>query len=155
MEFKHEVENNFADIIQEYQFNLIKVNEDEIMLFHPNYALTIWKSREGIDIYYFFLHNLEKMKITNFLFSNYEKDLLANVTPANNLTDQISNSLLIHARGLSKYFPEVLSGQNDWVNKFKENKFYNEPRAINKDEYSAYQTIIKNINGKKIEGFQN
>ncbi|EOI7322638.1 hypothetical protein ACVHOT_002933, partial [Listeria monocytogenes] len=25
MEFKHEVENNFADIIQEYQFNLIKV----------------------------------------------------------------------------------------------------------------------------------
>ncbi|HFJ9986366.1 TPA: hypothetical protein ACQZ2R_003041, partial [Listeria monocytogenes] len=23
MEFKHEVENNFADIIQEYQFNLI------------------------------------------------------------------------------------------------------------------------------------
>ncbi|HFK0730532.1 TPA: hypothetical protein ACGXPN_002884, partial [Listeria monocytogenes] len=22
MEFKHEVENNFADIIQEYQFNL-------------------------------------------------------------------------------------------------------------------------------------
>ncbi|HFK4916663.1 TPA: hypothetical protein ACTOG2_003073, partial [Listeria monocytogenes] len=26
MEFKHEVENNFADIIQEYQFNLIKVN---------------------------------------------------------------------------------------------------------------------------------
>lgn len=54
MEFKHEVENNFADIIQEYQFNLIKVNEDEIMLFHPNYALTIWKSREGIDIYYFF-----------------------------------------------------------------------------------------------------
>ncbi|HHQ1142761.1 TPA: hypothetical protein ACSKHD_002746, partial [Listeria innocua] len=24
MEFKHEVENNFADIIQEYQFNLIK-----------------------------------------------------------------------------------------------------------------------------------
>ncbi|HFK6438115.1 TPA: hypothetical protein ACGXRZ_003097, partial [Listeria monocytogenes] len=39
MEFKHEVENNFADIIQEYQFNLIKVNEDEIMLLHPNYAL--------------------------------------------------------------------------------------------------------------------
>lgn len=89
------------------------------------------------------------MKITNFLFSNYEKDLLANVTPANNLTNQISNSLLIHARGLSKYFPELLSGQNDWVKKFKENKFYNEPRAINKDEYSAYQTIIKNINGKK------
>lgn len=27
MEFKHEVENNFADIIQEYQFNLTKVNE--------------------------------------------------------------------------------------------------------------------------------
>ncbi|HHQ1199965.1 TPA: hypothetical protein ACSKOW_002920, partial [Listeria innocua] len=26
MEFKHEVENIFADIIQEYQFNLIKVN---------------------------------------------------------------------------------------------------------------------------------
>ncbi|HBM4560886.1 TPA: hypothetical protein LWO52_000571, partial [Listeria monocytogenes] len=151
----HEVENNFADIIQEYQFNLIKVNEDEIMLFHPNYALTIWKSREGIDIYYLFLQRLEKVKITNFLFSNYEKELLANIIPANNLTDQISNSLLIHARGLSKYFPEVLSGQNDWVKKFKENKFYNEPRAINKDEYSAYQTIIKNINGKKIEGFQN
>ncbi|EGU1081513.1 hypothetical protein P9J94_002112, partial [Listeria monocytogenes] len=111
--------------------------------------------REGIDIYYLFPHSLEKVKITNFLFSNYEKDLLANITPANNLTDQISNSLLIHARGLSKYFPELLSGQNDWVKKFKENKFYNEPRAINKDEYSAYQTIIKNINGKKIEGFQN
>ncbi|HHQ1168827.1 TPA: hypothetical protein ACSKPC_002942, partial [Listeria monocytogenes] len=47
------------------------------------------------------------------------------------------------------------SGQNDWVKEFKGNKFYNEPRAINKDEYSAYQTIIKNINGKKIEGFQN
>lgn len=84
MEFKHEVENNFADIIQEYQFNLIKVNEDEIMLLHPNYALTIWKSREGIDIYYLFLHSLEKVKITNFLFSNYEKDLLANITPAQN-----------------------------------------------------------------------
>ncbi|HCA3953896.1 TPA: hypothetical protein MPW73_002954, partial [Listeria monocytogenes] len=52
MELKHEVENNFANIIQEYRFNLIKVNEDEIMLLHPNYALTIWKSREGIDIYY-------------------------------------------------------------------------------------------------------
>ncbi|EAC4614342.1 hypothetical protein ARR90_13460, partial [Listeria monocytogenes] len=90
-----------------------------------------------------------------FLFSNYEKDLLANITPANNLVDKISNSLLIHARGLSKYFHELLSGQNDWVKEFKENKFYNEPRAINKDEYSAYQTIIKNINGKKIEGFQN
>ncbi|EAG7372348.1 hypothetical protein BLH32_14670, partial [Listeria monocytogenes] len=147
MEFKHEVENNFADIIQEYQFNLIKVNEDEIMLLHPNYALTIWKSREGIDIYYLFLHSLEKVKITNFLFSNYEKDLLANITPANNLVDKISNSLLIHARGLSKYFHELLSGQNDWVKEFKGNKFYNEPRAINKDEYSAYQTIIKNING--------
>ncbi|EEO4440759.1 hypothetical protein G6H18_002962, partial [Listeria monocytogenes] len=120
---------------------------------HPNYALTIWNSREGIDIYYLFLHSLEKVKITNFLFSNYEKDLLANITPANNLVDKISNSLLIHARGLSKYFHELLSGQNDWVKEFKENKFYNEPRAINKDEYSAYQTIIKNINGKKIEGF--
>ncbi|MEN0606551.1 hypothetical protein AAHP79_14290, partial [Listeria monocytogenes] len=29
MELKHEVENNFANIIQEYRFNLIKVNEDE------------------------------------------------------------------------------------------------------------------------------
>lgn len=81
--------------------------------------------------------------------------MLANITPANNLTNQISNSLLIHARGLSKYFPEVLSGQNDWVKKFKENKFYNEPRAINKDEYSAYQSVSKNIDDKKIKGFQN
>lgn len=78
------------------------------------------------------------MKITNFLFSNYEKDLLANITPANNLIDQISNSLLIHARGLSKYFPELLAGQNDWVEKFKESKFYNEPRAIDTDENAAY-----------------
>ncbi|EIE5735673.1 hypothetical protein LDQ56_001486, partial [Listeria innocua] len=100
--------------------------------------LTIWKSREGIDVYYLFLHSLEKVKITNFLFSNYEKDLLANITPANNLTDKISNSLLIHAKGLSKYFPELLSGQNDWVKKFKESKFYNEPRAINTDEHAEY-----------------
>lgn len=35
MEFKHEVKNNFPDIIQEYQFNLIKVNEDEIILLSP------------------------------------------------------------------------------------------------------------------------
>lgn len=67
MEFKHEVENNFADIIQEYQFNLTKVNEDEIMLLHPNYALTIWKSREGIDIYYLFLQRLEKSENNQFL----------------------------------------------------------------------------------------
>ncbi len=45
MDFKHTVQNCFADIIQEYQFSVIKVNEDEIMLLHPNYALTIWKSR--------------------------------------------------------------------------------------------------------------
>ncbi|PDC54710.1 hypothetical protein A4Q01_03125 [Listeria monocytogenes] len=102
MEFKHEVENNFADIIQEYQFNLIKVNEDEIMLFHPNYALTIWKSREGIDIYYLFLQRLEKVKITNFLFSNYEKELLGIIIPENNLTYKMSNNLLINARGKSK-----------------------------------------------------
>ncbi|MGC9268109.1 hypothetical protein [Listeria ivanovii] len=138
MDFKHAVQNSFADIIKEYQFNLIKINEDEIMLLNPDYALTIWRSREGIDIYYLFLHNLEKVKITNFLFSNYEKDLLASITSANNLTDKISNNLLIHARGLSKYFPELLSGQNDWVEKFNENKFYNEPRVINTDEHAAY-----------------
>lgn len=35
MGFKHEVKNNFPNIIQEYQFNLIKVNEDEIIFIVP------------------------------------------------------------------------------------------------------------------------
>lgn len=139
MEFKHTVQNSFADIIQEYQFNLIKVNEDEIMLLHPNYALTIWKSREGIDIYYLFLNRLEKVKITNFLFSNYEKSLLANIVPANSLADKISNGLLIHSRGLRKYFPELLAGKTDWIEAFENTNFYNEPREISVDEQEAYQ----------------
>lgn len=139
MEFKHAVQNSFADIIQEYQFDLIKVNEDEIMLLNPNYALTIWKSREGIDIYYLFLNQLEKVKITNFLFSNYKKDLLANILPANNLADKISKGLLIHSRGLRKYFPELLAGKAKWIGAFKNNQFYNEAREINNDELAAYQ----------------
>lgn len=142
MEFKHAVQNSFADIIQEYQFNLIKINEDEIMLLHPNYALTIWKSREGIDIYYLFLNRLEKVKITNFLFPSYEKSLLTNIVLANNLADKISNGLLIHSRGLRKYFPELLAGKIDWIDAFKNNYFYNEPREINNDELAAYQIGI-------------
>lgn len=43
MGVKHEVENNFSYIIQEYQFYLIKVNDGEKKLLHPNYALTIRK----------------------------------------------------------------------------------------------------------------
>ncbi|MBF2482135.1 hypothetical protein IA817_12530 [Listeria seeligeri] len=144
MDFKHAVQNSFADIIQEYQFSVIKVNEDEIMLLHPNYALTIWKSREGIDIYYLFLNRLEKVKITNFLFSRYEKNLLANILPANNLADKISNGLLIHSRGLRKYFPELLTGKTKWIGSFKNNHFYNEPRVISKDEMTAYQSGIQN-----------
>ncbi|MBC1533471.1 hypothetical protein [Listeria seeligeri] len=142
MEFKHAVQNSFADIIQEYQFDLIKVNEDEIMLLNPNYALTIWKSREGIDIYYLFLNQLEKVKITNFLFPSYEKSLLTNIVLANNLADKISKGLLIHSRGLRKYFLELLAGKTDWIEEFKNNHFYNEAREINNDELAAYQIGI-------------
>ncbi|MBF2671579.1 hypothetical protein [Listeria seeligeri] len=142
MEFKHAVQNSFADIIQEYQFDLIKVNEDEIMLLNPNYALTIWKSREGIDIYYLFLNQLEKVKITNFLFPSYEKSLLTNIVLANNLADKISKGLLIHSRGLRKYFLELLAGKTDWIEEFKNNHFYNEAREINNDELAAYQRGI-------------
>ncbi len=79
------------------------------------------------------------MKITNFLFSRYEKSLLTNIVPANSLADKISNGLLIHSRELRKYFPELLAGKTDWIEAFENNHFYNEPREISIDEQEAYQ----------------
>ncbi|MDQ6423119.1 hypothetical protein RB620_27180 [Paenibacillus sp. LHD-117] len=145
MEFFELVKQHFGSIVSKYDLCLEKIVDDEVALIARNFAISIWRSRDGVDIVYLMLddrNSLVKINISSYLAMNYNENDRRGIIISTNLLEKIINGLIIHSRGLEDHFVNILLGDKGWFNEYKKNKYSEDFQLASTYERKIIEPIL-------------
>lgn len=128
------------EICREYNLECVKISSLKTALIGDEFALIIAIDRFDIEIYYLNKNNMDMVKYPcgSFFAQAYDSHDRENLMSGEGVDVYIKNCLLITAKGLASKWKNVLSGDTNWLEKYKSSSYYAKEN-LNADERMMFE----------------
>ncbi len=118
--------NFFSEIIEKYNFEVVFLDENEIVLVGKGFLIRIVMWREGVDLRYIILN--EENRPVSYNLNHYtspkcDSNDRDGLKPPESFHERIVYGLTIYSRGLMNHCDDILSGDKAWIKEFEKSKY--------------------------------
>lgn len=123
------IQEYFTNLRKYYLVKFVKVSEISTAIIFDKFALIIKLDRFDADVSYIFRNEndrLTSLRCGNFFAALYDEGDRSNLLVGEGAKIYVVNSLKIIDRGLTSKWCNVLNGDIQWINDFKNSEWYEE-----------------------------
>lgn len=123
------IQEYFTNLRKYYLVKFVKVSEISTAIIFDKFALIIKLDRFDADVSYIFRNEndrLTSLRCGNFFAELYDEGDRSNLLVGEGAKIYVVNSLKIIDRGLTSKWCNVLNGDIQWINNFKNSEWYEE-----------------------------
>lgn len=138
----------FKDIIEKYNFESVKINENSIALVGNKFAIVIVISREGTTLKYVMEDGqgeIVEYEFDSFISSKFDSNDRVGIDNPVTINDIIVAELRISAKGLVNHWQNVLNGDKKWISEYESYELGGKAEIVN----SVMKTVLAPLLNKK------